>query len=636
MITIIILLLMLLIPSIYFKYRSNISIEKIIPCTIISIILIIYIFGLFNFLKIGVYSVIILELVFTILLIKLLKQKKIKIKEIIKLLLKPSMAIWIIGIIIIYFYYKGRMIISWDEFSHWGDVVKMMHYNDIFNTNPASLSAARGYPPIMSIFQYFVEKLSFNGYQEHYLFSSYHIFVLSLILPFIRHFKWKDFLKILLVLLILIIVPTIFFNEAYYYYNIIYIDPFLAILFSYLMANIYITKKYKKFELISFSLTFFALTLTKDIAPVFSLISLFYLFLNIVIAEKNYKILKKINRKNIKQFFSKTKPIWIFLLVIIISYISWKINVKLNVKEISGGYSSTIKEVIKALLNLEDSYRITVINNYVNCLSNFKITNMGNIYLFSGLLILFSIVVYKNEKVANKNKSKNGFICIFLGEVLYIFLMLILYLLLFSEYEATTLASLDRYLGIYLMAIIYFFCLISIYRSIEQKKYKSLIVLFVIILLNTNMSSVILNFYDFYHNKQNTQITREKYISAANSIRSKVDTNKKYKFYIIIQKSVGLEKWMLRYELRDILKEMNEGFNWSLGEKYGENDIWTLDISKDEFEDTIFDEEYDYIYLYNVDEKFIERYGSLFKSTEIKNGQLYKVNRKKKTIDIVE
>ena len=360
------------------------------------------------------------------------------------------------------------------------------------------------------------------------------------------------------------------------------------------------------------------------------------MFLNIVIAEKNYKILKKINRKNIKQFFSKTKPIWIFLLVIIISYISWKINVKLNVKEISGGYSSTIKEVIKALLNLEDSYRITVINNYVNCLSNFKITNMGNIYLFSGLLILFSIVVYKNEKVANKNKSKNGFICIFLGEVLYIFLMLILYLLLFSEYEATTLASLDRYLGIYLMAIIYFFCLISIYRSIEQKKYKSLIVLFVIILLNTNMSSVILNFYDFYHNKQNTQITREKYISAANSIRSKVDTNKKYKFYIIIQKSVGLEKWMLRYELRDILKEMNEGFNWSLGEKYGENDIWTLDISKDEFEDTIFDEEYDYIYLYNVDEKFIERYGSLFKSTEIKNGQLYKVNRKKKTIDIVE
>ena len=247
MITIIILLLMLLIPSIYFKYRSNISIEKIIPCTIISIILIIYIFGLFNFLKIGVYSVIILELVFTILLIKLLKQKKIKIKEIIKLLLKPSMAIWIIGIIIIYFYYKGRMIISWDEFSHWGDVVKMMHYNDIFNTNPASLSAARGYPPIMSIFQYFVEKLSFNGYQEHYLFSSYHIFVLSLILPFIRHFKWKDFLKILLVLLILIIVPTIFFNEAYYYYNIIYIDPFLAILFSYLMANIYITKKYKFF-----------------------------------------------------------------------------------------------------------------------------------------------------------------------------------------------------------------------------------------------------------------------------------------------------------------------------------------------------------------------------------------------------
>lgn len=636
MITIFLLVFLILIPSHYFKNRCNVNIEKIIPCTIISIILVVYIFGLFNLLKIGVYAVLILELIFLILLIKSLIKKRIKIKEIIKLFSRPSMVIWLIGVIIIYFYYKGRMLIAWDEFSHWGDVVKMMYYNNIFNTNPASLSVAKAYPPVMSIFQYFVEKISFNGYQEHYLYSSYHIFIISLILPFIKNFKWKDFFKIILVLIIFLIAPTIFFNEPYNYYNIIYIDPFLGIIFGYLMASIYVNKKYKKFEIISTSLTFFALTLTKDVAPVFSFIALFYIFLNIVIADKNYKLLKKINKKNIKLFLKKTKPIWIFLLVIILSYTSWKINVKLNVKYISSGYPSTIKDAIYALLNIGDSYHITVVNNYVKYLSDYKLTSIGNIYVFSSIMIIFSIILFKSERKFSENKSKNGFICIFLGEILYIFIMLVLYLLMFSEYEATKLASIKRYIGIYMIAIIYFFCLITIYRSIEQKKYKNLLILSVILILNANMSSVILNFYDFYHNKQNTQSIRKIYIDSAEYIRSKVDKNKKYKFYIIIQNSTGGEKWMMRYELRDILKGMNEGFDWSLGEKYYDGDIWTLDISKDEFKNIIFDEKYDYIFLFQIDDKFIERYGILFNSDEIKSGQLYKVNKKKKTINLVD
>ena len=222
MLAIIILIIALFSPSFYISIKKNIAIERVRPATIFSIILIIYVFGLVKLLKIGVYFVFLLVLLSLIAnMVELIKDKK-KFEALLKILIKPSIFIWISGILMLYFYYRGRMIVVWDEFSHWGDVVKMMYYNNIYNTDIASMSAVRTYPPIMSLFQYFVENLSFRGFQEHYLFCSYQAFTLSLILPFIKGIKWREFFKILLIIIIFLLAPTIFFNSAYYYYHIIY------------------------------------------------------------------------------------------------------------------------------------------------------------------------------------------------------------------------------------------------------------------------------------------------------------------------------------------------------------------------------------------------------------------------------
>lgn len=635
MLTILLLILILFIPSFYISVKKDISIERVIPCTIISIVLIIYVFGLINLLKFGVYFVFALFILFTVLLIVDFIKGKIRCKTFIKVIIKPSICIWIICVLGLFIYYNGRMIASWDEFSHWGDVVKMMYYNNIYNTNPASLSVARAYPPVMSIFQYFVENLSLSGFKEHYLYCAYQAFVISLIIPFIKDIKWKEIVKIILILMIVLLAPIVFFASPYFYYNTIYIDPFLGILFGFVIANIFITKEYDRFSIVSISLALFALTLTKDIAPVFSFICILFVFFKHVILDNNYKLLKKISKINIKRFFNKTKPLWIFLAVVTASYLTWKINVVLNVKGSSMGNPSTIKDVIDALLRFENTYRVTVVNNYVKRLSSYSFIKMGNIYSVTFVFILLSIIIYKNEDIKAKKHALFGFLSIYIGEVLYIFLMLVLYILMFSKYEALSLASFERYLGIYLIAILYFIIFITIFRSIEQKKYTSLIVLLIFIILNTNVSLVKNNFINYKEITYSTQVMRKQYSDAAKSIRSKVDLHKKYKFYIIVQNSTGAEKWMLRYEIRDILKEMNEGFNWSLGEKYSEGDIWTLDISKGEFKKILFKENYDYVYLYKIDDKFINRFGNIFDYDDIDSGQLYKVNRKNNKIEIV-
>ena len=636
MITTLLLILIIFIPSFYFYIKKNIDIERIIPCTIFTIILIIYILGLLNLLKFGVYLVFILSFLFLMLLIPVLIRKKQEVKEKIKVLLKPSILIWILAIIVLYFYYRGRMLTAWDEFSHWGDVVKMMYYNNIYSTNPASLSAASGYPPVMSIFQYFVQNLSTHGYNECLLFLAYQVFAISLTLPFIKNIKWKDVFKILLIIIVLIIVPTIFFATPYYYYNIIYIDPFLGILFAYILATIFVTKEYKDFDIISISLALFALTLTKDIAPVFSFIAVSIVFLNLIFGDRLYKTLKKINKKNLVVFFKQTRPLWIFLLVIIMSYASWKINVAFNVKETSLIGGSSIKDVILSLFSNEQTYRTLVINNYINRLSEYKFTEFGNIYMISSIMILFSILIYNKEKNDNKKKSVYSFSVIFIGEIFYVLLMLLLYLLLFSENEAVGLASFERYIGIYLTTILYFFTLITIYRSIEQKSYKNLLILLIIIILNANMPIVINNFIHNRSNKIITQDNRMKFIKDVEKVRSKVKKDEKYKFYIIIQNSRGAEKWILRYEMRDILRGMNEGFSWSLGKKYNDNDVWTLNVSKNKFKKILIDEKYDYVYLYKIDKKFVKLYGELFDCDKLKNRQLYKVDKRNIKLQLVE
>ena len=635
MLTILLLILILFIPSFCISVKKDISIEKVIPCTIISIVLIIYIFGLINLLKFGVYFVFVVFILFLILFITGVIKGKIKFNRFLKTITKPSICIWIILILGLFIYYNGRMIVSWDEFSHWGDVVKMMYYNNIYNTNPASLSVARAYPPVMSIFQYFVENLSFSGFKEHYLYCTYQVFIISLIIPFIKDIKWKEIVKIILILAIIVIAPTVFFSTPFFSYNIIYIDPFLGILFGYVMACIYTTKKYDRFEIVSISLSLFALTLTKDIAPVFSFISLVFVFLHIVIAQGNYKLIKSLNKESLLAFLKKVKPLLIFFVVIILSYLSWKINVRINVTQISGGNTGSIVDVFKALFHMENTYRITVINNYISTLSSYRFTDMGSIYTITFVMILFSILLYNSETRSDKKKSLFGFYTIYIGEILYVFLMLVLYLLLFSEYEALNLSSFERYIGIYLTAVLYFIILITIYQCITQKKYLNILLLLFIVVLNANMSNTLSNIINYKENNYKTQEIRKKYIDAANNIRKNVKKDEKYKFYIIVQNSPGAEKWMLRYEIRDMLKGMNEGFNWSLGEKYSDGDIWTLNISKNNFKKILFNENYDYIYLYKIDDRFVDRYGSIFNHSDLKNGQLYKIDKEKNEIEFV-
>lgn len=121
----VLLFLIILINSIALTIKLKNRIEVNIPISIIGLILTVYIFGLFDKLLLGVRVIEILTiLVLVYVLYTIIKNKKeINIKE---QVLTPGLFVYIFFCIGIIIFNKGMLFKEYDDFSHWGLVVKHM------------------------------------------------------------------------------------------------------------------------------------------------------------------------------------------------------------------------------------------------------------------------------------------------------------------------------------------------------------------------------------------------------------------------------------------------------------------------------------------------------------------------------
>ncbi len=100
--------------------------EEVIPVTIMGIIFILYLFGLFGILKTGVYFILLISIfLYSYTFLNLIIKKSWK--ELCENTLTPGFLIFMVFYVALVLIHKGRLLISWDEFSFWGDSVKAMY-----------------------------------------------------------------------------------------------------------------------------------------------------------------------------------------------------------------------------------------------------------------------------------------------------------------------------------------------------------------------------------------------------------------------------------------------------------------------------------------------------------------------------
>lgn len=414
------------------------------------LILVIYGFGLFvplNIVSIGIMLVTLFSIPISCYFFY--KQEK---KEKCHFFKQQSLWIWCIGIVFFYCLDQGKVLYFIDDFTHWGDVVKAMYLENHLSIQCTNLLYG-SYPPSISIIEYFFLFLS-STWNESILYFAYHLFGLSLLLPFLE--QKISFKRLGILLGILLLVPIVFYDN--YYYTIL-VDPLLGILFSLLALRIYQFQKMNIFDITILVLGVMVLTLLKDAGIFFAILCLFL-----------YMVTQFKNRKNKKIIFGGI----LLFFGIALARGSWSLALYMSHTTIQHQNMIDISILMDCLWNRGADIYIQIRNQFFKFLSQTTLISSPVSLSYIGVVITIGVLFYGlyryKESKLDRIKYRNWVIVLMVGAFVYIFFLFITYLFQFKMDEALGMSSFYRYICIYANALLFILLFFFISNEISTKK----------------------------------------------------------------------------------------------------------------------------------------------------------------------
>lgn len=218
---------------------------------------------------------------------------------------------------------------------------------------------------------------------------------------------------------------------------------------------------------------------------------------------------------------------------------------------------------------------------------------------------------------------------IFGGWIIYLIGLLVTYCYKFNAAEALECSSFSRYVGIYIIGII--FIIIGLILDRKDITLKQLSIIVCVILLISHINII----FDIKGNIESSVQQRNAYIEEVNKIKENIDENCKGIYIISIisdnTEYPGFKYFVMRYELIPIKFNYDEAYSITTNKERVSGNIAYM--SYEQLKETIFNN-YDYVYINDVDEEFKEEYGELF-NYNVKKHNLYKV-QENKLVDMYE
>ena len=599
-----------LIPLIFILFANASSVclfkknfLKLLPLTLMIIVFPLFLCGLlFSSFKIGITINILYSVFFLFYLFKNMKDEKI-IKEFKDNYFSIGIITFFTLYIFFYFYDCNRSFQSWDEFSHWGVMLKEMFRLDNFYTiTDSTLLVHKDYPPFVQLYEFFFLKIS-GGYSEAFSIMFIHLLEFSFILSFVNeknNINIKNIIKTTLksLLLIGIIISIILLFDMHSIINSIYNDYILSILVAYILSLIIVEKdKLSNYLLLNLSIVSIFLLLTKQVAIAFYMMILFFY---LICLYRKIKLEKKI----------LFKLLIILVFVPLLFYKSWSLFVDhYNIYKQFDISDIKFNELIDVFFNLSNDKHI-IVSNFVNAIFKerlstfnlFSISYFSSFVIYSLLVLLFAI---KNTMYSRLNIFKY-YLTILIGFIGYSFLMLILYIFCFGG-EGYTLASFNRYMDTYLL--IEYISLFIIFMKNNEEKNKFISYLIVLGSLAIVMPKS--SFKGIIPKINKTPISEEERI--AKRIEEKIGKGKKV--YVLSQDTDGFYQFSIKYYANPIITNI---YNFSFP-------LTCEKECKDLFDKTTKEYmlKFDYLYVHNTTEEVNDKYDFAFKNIE--NEKIYKI-----------
>ena len=645
-----IIFFILFIISVALTYLLGYKIEQTIAITCFSIIILLYIFGLAGIMFAGTYVVIAASVAALGFCVWGIIKRSIDRSYLFENIFTPGFVFFCVFYLFICYVHIGRVLTFWDEFSHWGLVVKNMYIFDAFGNHPDATTLFRGYPPSTSLFMYFW--MQFNGFYEPHLYRAFGVLSFSFLLPVFKNVGWRNFKVAPFIALFLVMVPVYLYYD---YYREIYVDGIMGILFTYILFAYFTEKEFNTAFYINIAMATFVLTLVKASGFGLALTAAIIIILDYIITARR---LKKENRlgdnveaetksdeehsrtigNRIKELLM-SKPFCVSAVALVTPVIanqSWSIYRQFTDTEFAwGGVSNfTVSAVMEFITGRADGVKYAITENYILTFLHHTLYVGETGFAYSRWTLIFALVLFlwfrKTEKPL-RNKLISCAVGVLTGWIIYNVSLLLLYVFTFPEDVAGILASLGRYLNTYFLAAICLFSLLYFYYVNENDKLgdkKKLIRMVVFLVV------ALANFY--FHPVLNLMRTPDPGARKEVTIGRLAPLELDYRtdrVHYIFQHSSGFHHFVAYFELTPV--KGAEWLHWSIGTPYGEEDVWTTFITLDEWLEMLRDG-YTYVYLEHINEQFIDEFGGAFENNEqIKNRSLFRVTERNNNIVLV-
>jgi len=620
MIPAILFFLVLIAPPLFLAVWRGKRFEQSIALTTGSMILFMFLCGILGILKLSVYLILGAAAALLILSAVRIIQKKTPLKSLAPFATPAALAFFLVYIFLLYVHYE-RMLHDWDEFTHWGDVVKAMCHIDDFSTSPLSHSRFQNYVPGMALFQYLFEKIAMifpDGiFVDWRLYFAYHLLAFIFLLPFLTVRKWRWFLPAFLLMLFTAMAPS-FLSEGTYL-TVIYVDGFIGLLAGAGFAMLFLqrTSKTKTAHILVICAL---LVLVKDVGMLFAVV----LALAFILTELS------VTRKNPKKLLAVTI---VTAASVAVPKILWNLNVRLNGatsvkftkpidfgvlwRVITGKEGGDIARIpglcfdklLKEPIGLEGTFRVDVTYPVIAAVL---------------LVLLLALWVIWRRTAPEAKLRQTVSVC----AMIFVFLIYcvglpVIYMFKFSA--NTGLPSFDRYMSIVFSCwTVMVFLLLSVLAQERPKWMAAGFGVCVAVGLLT-LNPVRMQKYVTRQDIEESYNTPRFYYGLVDDM-NKIAAGEEKHVWIICQETTGYEYWPIRYGIRPSNAELNVG--WSLSATSNElyaGDQWTVKITAEEWREKLKD--YDYVMIYKTNATFHEDYGSLFQNPEdIEDNTIFAVN----------
>ena len=628
----IILLAILLSGALCMSAIFDKRIEFTLPTWTFTIVVILYITSIFNLLTVGFYLALALSLVSILVLIFYFIRNIRNLKTLLKNIITPGLVFFLLLSFISWKTHSGRMLVEWDEFSHWGLAVKNIFFTDRLYTYPGAVIIYADYPPITALFQYFCLKV-LGAYVESYLFQAVLYFYIGFAIYLFHDVEFSDCKGLVLRSIFIIFIPVVLFSK---FYTCLYVDAILGILFAYILLR-HFSEKEGKFKSINIALAYFTLTLVKSSGAALALFAAIVITADRIYQSRSNKLplfKSESGKFSLQKVFTLVLP----YLVIITAKLSWSTHIKIqNVGFARDTSRMTFGNIIGFLFGNPSEVQSQIVKNFGKALISNPISDNEIMFLpyIAWILVILCISAWLLRTIEKKpfiSRYVFAEINLFILSIIYCISLLVIYVFAFSENEALQLASYKRYAATFILGLIYFSFGLLLFKSKIYPKMKLLnyITAFIIILVA---------FFNYATDKDysilsapDAQISINKRTEYVNVERIPQTVTRDDRIFFINQGGQGYSNLVSNYIVYPI-GIGSSPYSYSIGPAKYDGDIWSYDVSPEDWEQTLL-VNYDYVFIFNSDEYLKEKFGRFFEDSIAESRTLYKIIKDSKEITL--